>query len=1033
MTHPSKPSTLRFALRRGLLVLALSCTTLSVQAQTKSNGLEDIDIFVNTPATGDLPNVLLVLDTSANWGASAANACATYADGTPGPDPSKEQGKKIAIQKCALVNTLLALPTNADGSAKFRVGIMYMNAPNANGAYPRHRFLELTTTNKALLADVLKGTKIDGAGDQGSNADYARSLWEAYLWYGGQAPLYGRAQTNVSRKAYDDLAFNPTATGNYAAPALASCAANYVIIIANGSPQGNEADVKPLIAAAGGNDAKISYPSAYVSTSDQNNWADETARFVQQVGVSGPSGPEKITVYSVAITVASPTPSEQRSNNFIKEIAIQGGGNGYSATNVDELTAALRDIFNRIQAVNTVFASASLPVSVNAQGTFLNQVFMGMFRPDSQGLPRWVGNLKQYKFGYNPATQKVDLVDAAGEPAVNAGTGFIAPGALSLWTSGSTYWANASWPGEVNVGGASDSPDGQIVEKGGAAQRLRVRFATSQAARKVYTASGSSLVDFAKTNTALLTPAAMGVSTAAERDLLVDWARGADNNSPSDEKGPGGTVTVRPSVHGDVIHSSPAIVNYGGTTGVVAFYGTNGGMLHAVRGSATAADGGDELWSFAPPEFLSKFKRLRDNQIKVQFGTTDMTQVPTPQRKDYGMDGPITFFQNTATGKVYLFAAMRRGGRALYAFDVSNPATPSLMWRVDNSSAGLGALGQTWSEARVTRIAGIDDPVLIMGGGYDPAEDLFASPAPTMGHSVLVLNARTGALLKAFTGLSRPVPAAVALVDLNGDRRTERAYAVDLGGSVYRLLLPGADVSAWSLTKIADFSGSSSAGQKMFYAPAVTPTVMGGKTVYAVMVGTGDREKPLQTSGTENRFFTVLDRGQSVAKVIGDLVQMPLTGLASIPDDKYGCYLNLPNTGEKVVNAVTYTTGFSFFATNGPASKTALACKGDLGVARSYAIPALCGPVQVTDLVGGGFPPTAVVGTVLIPPPRTGVPVDCETTPHLCRRVPVGIGVSPPDCAGGASTLTSSIGATNVYACAPALRQRRDWSIPAPR
>ena len=161
---------------------------------------------------------------------------------------------------------------------------------------------------------------------------------------------------------------------------------------------------------------------------------------------------------------------------------------------------------------------------------------------------------------------------------------------------------------------------------------------------------------------------------------------------------------------------------------------------------------------------------------------------------------------------------------------------------------------------------------------------------------------------------------------------------------------------------------------------------------------------------------------------------MGLTGLTSIKDDKFGCYLDLPNAGEKVVNAVTYTSGFSFFATNGPAKKEALACTGDLGQARSYAIPALCGPVKVTDLVGGGFPPTAVVGTVLIPPPPTdGIPVDCETTPQLCRRVPVGIGVSPPDCAGGASTLTSAIGATNVYACAPAVRQRRDWSIPAPR
>ena len=49
--------------------------------------------------------------------------------------------------------------------------------------------------------------------------------------------------------------------------------------------------------------------------------------------------------------------------------------------------------------MNSVFASASLPVSVNTQGTFLNQVYIGVFRPDADALPRWPGNLKQYKLG----------------------------------------------------------------------------------------------------------------------------------------------------------------------------------------------------------------------------------------------------------------------------------------------------------------------------------------------------------------------------------------------------------------------------------------------------------------------------------------------------------------------------------------------------------------------------------------------------------------------------------------------------------
>ena len=44
-------------------------------------------------------------------------------------------------------------------------------------------------------------------------------------------------------------------------------------------------------------------------------------------------------------------------------------------------------IFSRIQSVNSVFASVSLPVSVNTEGTYLNQVYIGMFRPDAEGAP----------------------------------------------------------------------------------------------------------------------------------------------------------------------------------------------------------------------------------------------------------------------------------------------------------------------------------------------------------------------------------------------------------------------------------------------------------------------------------------------------------------------------------------------------------------------------------------------------------------------------------------------------------------------
>ncbi|TMH32307.1 MAG: hypothetical protein E6H58_10470, partial [Betaproteobacteria bacterium] len=499
--------------------------------QTPLVGYEDIDLFVTTPATTDIPNILFILDTSANWSSgTGSSSCATYADGTPGPAITQEVNKKVGIEKCALVNALYGIDTS--NGAKFRVAFMFMNASNANGAYPRKTFIPVDATNKTILMNLIKNTLATSAADQGSYADIARSLWEAYLWFTAGPPLYGRAQTNASKIQWDNAAFANGGTGNYISPVGNSCAKNYVILISNGSPQGTEADVQPLVVAAGGNGTKITYASGYVSNADQNNWADETARFLHTIDLSGAQGTQPLTIYSIMVDTPTPNASQLRTQHYIAEIGNQGGGGSILATDVNSLTNAINGILNQIQAGNSVFASASLPVSVNSQGTFLNQVFMGMFRPDDTARPRWVGNLKQYQFSYNAATQKVMLVDSVNlnTDVINSATGFISPNAVSFWTTltpnadpfwtttshYTDFWSAKSWPNEVNAGGASDSPDGQLVEKGGAAQRLRELFMTTQAARKVYTC-----VDAAACGTASLDLTAAAQSFSTGNGLLT--------------------------------------------------------------------------------------------------------------------------------------------------------------------------------------------------------------------------------------------------------------------------------------------------------------------------------------------------------------------------------------------------------------------------------------------------------------------------------------------------------------------------------
>src|SRR6202162_2208444 len=349
---------------------------------------------------------------------------------------------------------------------------------------------------------------------------------------------------------------------------------------------------------------------------------------------------------------------------------------------------------------------------------------------------------------YDAATDSLELGDSLGNPALNGATGFFLPTAVSYWTKASAFWANNPLGTPPS---ASDLPDGEVVEKGANAELLRSAYATDQSGRKVYTCvgcgSGTTLSAAASERftsaNAAITTAMLGAADSTERAALINWVVGTDNNG--DELGPGGTTTVRPSIHGDVLHSRPAVVNYGGTIGTIVYYGGNDGMLHVVDGNQTGTTAGNELWTFIPQELFGRFKRFRDDAPEIRFPATPASSSATP--RDYFVDGPLTVYQKLdsagAVAQVLLFVPMRRGGRFLYAFDVTNPSTPKYLWR--KASGAISVLGQTWSEARGAtlqvysvcaartlaaplHLADPGCPVLIMGAGYDnAAED--ASPA----------------------------------------------------------------------------------------------------------------------------------------------------------------------------------------------------------------------------------------------------------------------------------------------------------------
>jgi type IV pilus assembly protein PilY1 len=624
-----------------------------------------------------------------------------------------------------------------------------------------------------------------------------------------------------------------------------------------------------------------------------------------------------LAVRTYTIDVGTPDAAH---TGLLKNMANQSDGHYYTANaaSSSDIAGQINQALTEIQAVNSVFASVSLPVNVSTQGTYRNQVFIGMFRPDANAYPRWFGNLKQYKLGYDTSLNdnvlrllydNADSSPTASLSAINTTTGFITGCARSFWTpvTVDTYWTSFPEQNCLSVANSAPSnfPDGYVVEKG--AQGYKLRGSTTRTVKTCSSAFASctSLVDFNNTN---VSQADLGPgTTTTERDNLINWAKGLDVQDEDLDLTT--TTEMRLSAHGDVVHSRPVAINFGtdASPQVVVFYGANDGALRAINGNRSATIGsvaaGGELWSFMPPEFFTKIKRIYANTTQISFPGSTATPAPLP--KPYGVDGPIVAIKGTTD--TWLYATMRRGGRAMYAFNVPNatPASPTLKWKrgcsnnfkdvrtgaavdrgtIDDlaadvcSTGGAGdwsGIGQTWAPPAVVRAAGYTGgspaapkPLLVMGGGYDTCQDADPNSgcsSSSKGTNIYVIDADTGNLLNTFPTDSSVVAEVTVVPDDQG--LAKYIYAADLGGNVYRI--SGADANSeigstapgsWTKTKIAVLGGTGTDNRKFMFKPDVVVNSAGG---YSILLGSGDREKPLLSytaaASVTNYFFMLRDK-----------------------------------------------------------------------------------------------------------------------------------------------------------------------------
>ncbi|MCM5570622.1 PilC/PilY family type IV pilus protein [Burkholderiaceae bacterium FT117] len=1034
---------------------------------------EDIDLYAGVDGGAVAPNVLFYLDNTSNWSANnqawkksdvlakcsaladptKAAVCSGYVDQVFGANSSLVQG---AVEARALKLVLNELVCGADKKLSVNVGIMMFSPSNVGAAdgssvtstYIRHRVAPMTAARCAtMLADLewMASNPTDSSLKTSSSAGYGNGMYEAFKYFGGWTSPGGYASgtpgTPVGRTGYgperygdptpadDPDAFTDGSRMTYRSPLTgdASCGNNYMVLVGNTWPNsdyGTNANASPypsntLMSRLGHDPGPQIYPKPLLNRDKSDvRFGDEWAKFLYTTDVSDAPGAQNVRLFTIDVFNKA---QDLKQSALLKSMADQSGVGGYFTVGGDlyALVSAFTNILTQIASVNSVFASASLPVSVNTQGTFLNQVFMGVFRPDANAQQRWQGNLKQYRFGLDGGTMY--LADSLGAVAVDAvNTGFIQNCAVSYWTSDSgTYWESITG---MNLPSAcetsalspwSDRPDGPMVERGGAAQRLR---ALGHAARNIRTCSNAtcaSIVDFTSGS-----GGAFGLS-----EDLVKWVRGENRGDGVYNAGTGASdytayglaaSATRPTVHGEVVHSRPLAVNYGvnGVDDVVVFYGAGDGMLRAINGNQGAADG-NELWAFVAPEHWSGLTRLRSNSPLVSFPNVDPDLTPAPKPKTYFFDGSIGGYQErsaSSVDKVYVFPTMRRGGRAVYAFDVSKkPGTganqPTLMWRY--SDANEPRMGQSWSTPTAFRVKGITEPLVVFGAGYDSCEDsedpAAACAGVTRGRGVVVRDAAASSPshLRFFDpgADGGRFAADVAAVDVNRDGFVDALYAVDTRGNVWRIntsnpadgyrAYPGG-VADWPMVKIAEVSqwgGDLSERRKFMYAPS---TVVLGNQV-TVLVGTGDREKPTSSSNAAkvlNRFYGIRDNvavtsgvvaargyGSSAGgidladlKNVTDMDPIDPTTIASFK----GWFRDLSTTVEpyeQVVTAPLTLAGVTYFSTF-QAKSAASSCL-NLGTARAYQIDFQTGArlpdkPLVTTFVSQGIPPSPVGGVVLV-------------------------------------------------------------------
>jgi len=463
-----------------------------------------------------------------------------------------------------------------------------------------------------------------------------------------------------------------------------------------------------------------------------------------------------------------------------------------------------------------------LHAAVNSRGTFLS-----------------AGNPQEFTSGLKAAL--ATITERTGSFSnVAANTASLSTGAQLFQAT----YVSGAWTGDVvsygrNTAGTGFNPT----------PAWRASTGIPATGRRIYTAQGLFPANATTAQLAALDRNGLTDQYKVTGALNAAYIAGARDRELQNS----GNLRNRTQLFGDVVSSSPAYVVDTNTL----YVGANDGMLHALN-----AANGAEVFSFIPSGI-------------------NWSDLSTLSRPDYShryfVDGPVVVSTRTQTpAQNLLVAALGKGGKGLFALDVSSPGgfdEGDVLWEkfADNSAATTtdNNIGLIQGRPVITRLNnGV--MALIVGNGINS----------TNGRAVLlVYNLATGALIREIdTGVGSAVLdhadsnglAAPVGWNPDGNTTTDYFYAGDMLGNLWKFDLSSTSPAAW---------GVANAGSPMFQAvgpDGVTrQAITGGVTVARhptnyktwVFFGTG---RFLTAGDVANRtiqnLYGVIDEGTTVAK-----------------------------------------------------------------------------------------------------------------------------------------------------------------------